>query len=921
MNSKKPDFKHVAGAALSSINQVLAHWLPGGKREGKEYISVNPIRADQKAGSFSVNLNNGIWSDFATGDKGGDLIGLVAYLEGVSQGQARDQLAQFLGLDDAVNPRSKAPPTTQCKVDEWEPITPVPENAPQPLTSHYRHGSYALFWDYRDEAGQMLCRVCRFEKGNGHKEIMPLSYCQASDGKRAWRWKGLPAPRPLYNLNTLSDRTDAPVIVVEGEKSAVAAAQLFPDCVITTMLNGSQAPHKTDWAPLNNRRVYLWPDNDKAGRGCMDKVSGLVESDQAFTLNLKFFETLPTGEKRSLPEKWDAADAIEEGFTAEQCSLFFENKVNFIPARVKQGKQRKGVQLDQNLNQVSHYQLIEDDDNLAPGVYYFGHDRNGEPMPPLWICSPLKITAHTRNANNEAWGFLLEFKDRDGKLHIWAMPSEMTSGSGEEYRKILLDGGLAIAPGTHARNHLTSYILTQKTDARTRCVESTGWHDRLYVLPDCTLGESEERVIYQTTHGLVNTFKQTGTLEDWQENVSRLCRGNSRLIFAVSASFAGMLIGLVDCDSFGFHFRGDSSTGKTTALRVAASVFGGKEYMQRWRTTDNALESLASQHCDAALILDELAQIDPKAAGDVAYMLANGGGKSRANRNGTARQRIVWRLVYLSAGEISLAEHIAQIGKRIRAGQEVRLIDVPVDAGAGFGMFEALHGHPNGAAFSRELNRVVGEYYGCAALCFIEQIQHHLDQIPGIVNAGRTAFTEQHVPEGASGQVERAAKQFALVGAAGELATRFGITGWSEGDAEQSARICFDAWIQNRGGVGNQEQSAMLAQFEQFFQLHGEARFTDWDRANDSHAPRTMNRAGYRRTSADGEQSTYYVFNEVFRKEICEGFDARAMTAYLVEQGHITPDTDGKSSRGVRLPGIGMKRVYCVNWGWEYDET
>ncbi|WP_164186520.1 DUF927 domain-containing protein, partial [Stenotrophomonas maltophilia] len=111
----------------------------------------------------------------------------------------------------------------------------------------------------------------------------------------------------------------------------------------------------------------------------------------------------------------------------------------------------------------------------------------------------------------------------------------------------------------------------------------------------------------------------------------------SRLVLAVSAMFAGPLLHFTGATGGGFHLVGGSSSGKSTALRVAASVVGPPEYAREWRSTANGLEGVAVLHNDATLILDELAQIDPKQAGDAAYLLANGNGKSRANRAGEAR--------------------------------------------------------------------------------------------------------------------------------------------------------------------------------------------------------------------------------------------------------------------------------------------
>jgi hypothetical protein len=98
------DFAAINRAALAAFPAVLARVLPGGKRVGAEIVALNPLRADRRLGSFKINRYNGRWADFATGDKGGDPISLVAYLAGVSQGEAARLLARMLGLE-AGGPR------------------------------------------------------------------------------------------------------------------------------------------------------------------------------------------------------------------------------------------------------------------------------------------------------------------------------------------------------------------------------------------------------------------------------------------------------------------------------------------------------------------------------------------------------------------------------------------------------------------------------------------------------------------------------------------------------------------------------------------------------------------------------------------------------------------------------------------------
>jgi len=270
---------------------------------------------------------------------------------------------------------------------------------------------------------------------------------------------------------------------------------------------------------------------------------------------------------------------------------------------------------------------------------------------------------------------------------------------------------LHIAPSGKAL--LRQYLIESAPKARARVTNRIGWHDAgpegaVYVLPDTAIGTAAEAWLCEAEGGAASTFIQRGTLKGWQEEIAARCVGNSRLAFSVSVAFAAPLLYLTGGEGGGFHFRSSSSDGKTTALRVAASVCGGHDYMRRWRATDNAIEAIALQHCDAPLLLDEIAQTDPKAAGEIAYMLANGSGKIRAGRTGAAREVVQWRVLFLSAGEIGLAEHMGEAGKIMRAGQSLRMAEIPADAGAGLGIFENLHGHADGAVFAKALAEAWG---------------------------------------------------------------------------------------------------------------------------------------------------------------------------------------------------------------------
>jgi putative DNA primase/helicase len=586
---------------------------------------------------------------------------------------------------------------------------------------------------------------------------------------------------------------------------------------------------------------------------------------------------------------------------------------------------------------------------LDDGVYYWQLNRDGERQQ-VRICAKLEVTARCRDFDGNGWGYVLAFCDPRGHAKQWVLPSRLLAGDGTEFRAALMEMGLQVSGKVSARGRLSEYVQTRKPSAFFHTANRIGWQpDGAFVLPDRTIGESEERIIFQSDGAAPNTFKQQHDVAVWRDSIARRCVGNSRLVFAVSLAFAGPLLKPVGVDSGGFHFRGDSSTGKTAAFHAAASVWGhGKDFMQKWKTTDNALETTAAQHCDVTLILDEIGELEAAKAGDCAYMLANGSGKARAKQNGSARARLSWRLLFLSSGEISLSDLAAESGKRVQAGQEVRMVDIPTDVGCGLGVFETLyerdsdgewaafipHGldtaKRDGAAFADAIMADAMKHYGAAGIAFLEKLTSDSDAIAERSKRAVATLTGEWARAALSGQVARVARRFALVAVAGELATEFGITGWLPQEATICTKVMFDAWIEARGGTGDGERTRMLNQVRAFFEAHGSSRFTYWHRATDDHAPNTMYRAGFKRVVddhgkplsdpvgdiskdafADG-QIEYYVLPSVFRDEVCKGYDYKAVCRLLIELGHLMPDSKGRFTRTERLPTMGNASCFRI---------
>lgn len=542
-----------------------------------------------------------------------------------------------------------------------------------------------------------------------------------------------------------------------------------------------------------------------------------------------------------------------------------------------------------------------------------------EGAPDVWLCSPLRITARTRDENSSEWGRLLEWKDSDSKPHQWAMPMSALAGDGSEVRARLLSEGLQITTSRAGRELFNSYLLSSKPEETARNASRIGWHSGVYILPDEAIGKAEgERTILQSN---VDDYRLNvrGSLEDWQKNVGRYCEGNSRLLLAASVAFAAPLLRPLGQEGGGFHFRGQSSKGKSTTTIVAGSIYGGGDptlgFARTWANTANALEAMAEMHNDGLLILDELARCDPKDAGNVAYMLASGDGKGRLQSSIKMRKPFKWQLMFLSTGEISLADHIAQAGKRVRAGQEVRLCDLPADTGI-HGVFENIHGVASPAEFAKMLQQNARAFYGSPLRAFIGKLtQDDLDSIKRDYQRFEQFFVDEakksanEAEPQVSGEVSRVASRFALVAYAGELAGNYGVTGWTKGAAKNAALKLFKEWLDNRGGTGNADEEAAVSQVRQFLAEYGSTRFesgyTD-DRISGK-------RAGFVIESETEGEKVFCIFTDTFVREVCAGYDSKMVAQALHKRGYLEKDKDGKFSAPKWSPTEKrMVRVYVV---------
>ncbi|HET7862986.1 MAG TPA: hypothetical protein VFL86_01145 [Burkholderiaceae bacterium] len=381
------DYAGLAAALLREAHTLVPRWLPQGvERNGRWYVGDFDGSAGESA---NVNLNTGQWIDNAAPDqdKGGDLISLYARIHNLNNASAARELMRDLGWGPApasaphrpakaagtaqspAAPEATPDPQPVKRKSLWRPIVPVPAHAPQPRFRFGYHDKKAGQWVDQDATrtweylfeGQRYGYVARFERTSSEgelvKETLPLTWCvDESDGRgqHRWHWKAWDAPRPLYvPATTLSADPSRPVVVVEGEKCAQAGHELLGhEFDFVTWPGGCKTFHLAAWSWLTGRTVYLWPDCDaqherltrsereanidpatkpllpahrQPGMQAMVGVGSRLAADHGCTVHL-----CPIPEPGSVSPGWDIADAIGQGWTADQVRAFILRAQAFV---------------------------------------------------------------------------------------------------------------------------------------------------------------------------------------------------------------------------------------------------------------------------------------------------------------------------------------------------------------------------------------------------------------------------------------------------------------------------------------------------------------------------------------------------------------------------------------------------------------
>lgn len=515
-----------------------------------------------------------------------------------------------------------------------------------------------------------------------------------------------------------------------------------------------------------------------------------------------------------------------------------------------------------------------------------------------WLCSPLKVVG---SGSDGAERYLvLRWSSPCGREEITRAIPCADIGEREGWR-VLKSGGVQVTTKSTYRAILADWLQQSSTGQEWRISHTSGWQHGAYIMPDGeVIGDPETPILFNGRSAAAGGYVVAGTAESWRDSVARLAGGNPSMMLGVATSLAAPLVGLVGADGFGVHLFEQSSAGKTTTANIASSLWGEPDALRlTWYGTALGIANEAEAHNDGLLPLDEIGQgSNARDVATSAYTLFNGAGKLQGAKEGGNRELKRWRTVAISTGEMDMETFLAAGGLRVKAGQLVRLLNVPMEKATTF------NGHPNGKAHADALKEAWIDNHGAAGREWVKWLSTHQQEARQAVRDAQTRWRGL-IPADYGEQVHRVAERFAILEAA--LVTGSMVTGWSEQASRDAIQHSFNAWVKEFG-TGNKEHQQIIEQCEAFLNAYGLSRFAPLP--YDPASLPISNLAGYRKrkSSHDDAPMVFYTFPAAFEKEIAKDFNVTQFARALATAGMLSEPSSGRGYQQ-KSPRINGRQV------------
>lgn len=719
---------------------------------------------------------------------------------------------------------------------------------------------------------------------SGEKKLLP-----GSAKRGAW-----------YALSTADATSD--IIVCEGLATGLSVQLMQPDSMVVVGLDaGNLTPvAQAMRRKYPNSRIIIAADNDwqgeeqpNVGLGAAEKAAAAVKGGIA----------LPPVDYKA---DWND---YHQQFGLDKASADFDRSI--VQYQPKTTLTSSYSYREQNACVTEYDPLMERVESRCDGIFLVTPkvDKKSGEITNLesWLSTPMEVVGRGCD-------------DKDQYLVIrwiaFGLDSPTTKaipladfGEKEGWR-ILKAGGVNITAKSHLRATLADWLQCNCPDKLWSISHSTGWQNGAYIMPDGEIiGSPVNPVLFSGRTSAVSGYTRKGTAESWRKHVARLAGGNPCMMTAVGAALAAPLIGLCGADGFGLHFYAQSSAGKTTTASVASSLYGCPDLLRlTWYGTSLGLANEASAHNDGLMPLDEVGQgTDPVNVSQSAYALFNGVGKLQGAKEGGNRDLKRWRIIAVSTGEMDLETFISSAGRKTKAGQLVRLLNIPLSKACHF------HEYGNGKQHADALKSGYQNHHGVAGREWIKWLVGHQQEAIDVVHECETRWRNQ-IPAEYGEQVHRVGSRFAILEAA--LLLGRAVTGWEEKACIDAVQHCYRAWL-DAFGSGNKEREQIIEQAEAFLNAHGLSRFAPLP--YDPVAFPIKELAGYRqRGNHDDDGITFYAFPSTLKDEIANGFNIKQFCEVLIEVGMLIPPTKerGYMKKSPRINGR-QTRIYELRFRQE----
>ncbi|ENQ1351989.1 DUF927 domain-containing protein [Salmonella enterica] len=522
--------------------------------------------------------------------------------------------------------------------------------------------------------------------------------------------------------------------------------------------------------------------------------------------------------------------------------------------------------------------------------------------PETWLCSPIEVVG---SGSDGAERYLvLRWRSPRGHEDITRAIPCADIGERDGWRS-LKAGGVNVTTKNTFRAILADWLQQCGAGQEWRISHTSGWHHGAYVMPDGeVIGEPETPILFNGRSASAGGYAVAGTAESWRNSVARLACGNPSMMLGVAASMAAPLIGLVGADGFGVHLFEQSSAGKTTTANIASSVWGVPDALRlTWYGTALGIANEAEAHNDGLLPLDEIGQgSNARDVATSAYTLFNGAGKLQGAKEGGNRELKRWRTVAVSTGEMDIETFLSAGGLKVKAGQLVRLLNIPMEKATVF------NGQPNGKAHADALKEAWLDNHGAAGREWVKWLAAHQQEAKQAVRDAQERWRGL-IPADYGEQVHRVAERFAILEAALVLSCH--VTGWSEQASRDAIQHSFNAWVKEFG-TGNKEHQQIIEQCEAFLNAYGFSRYLPYPESDPRDLP-IKELAGYRTGSQSSDEAfKFYTFPAAFEQEIASGFNPRQFAKALASAGMLEAGDNGRHKKKALRRMGGKQHVFYV---------